>query len=331
VKAEFTDGKITLGPEGKALYTNSGYGRPAGKRLALSGEEALYLLGRDKIELDGYDFDTLASELSEDSKFMRRFLLYRDIRERGYVIQAGPHDFRVFRRGEKPGTGRSQFMIRVLAERDLVGFNEVLDDIASAKNMRKQFLVGVVDDEDEITYYEVKSNDIPEGVAENRPEPFTGILYGRSVVIKTPPESSLEKAWFGTRLDKDRLLLSPPEVLYLLERELLKIRDTDISSFSEIAAEEDHEIESKYVVYKDLREKRQIARTAYKFGHHFRVYSGEKKHSELLVHALPSEEFMPMSVISRSVRLAHSVRKKMLFASVDKKNIEYIEFARIKM
>jgi len=80
VKAEFKDGKITLGPEGKTLYTNSGYGRPAGKMLALSGEEALYLLGREKIELEGYDFDSLASELSKDSKFMRRFLLYRDIR-----------------------------------------------------------------------------------------------------------------------------------------------------------------------------------------------------------------------------------------------------------
>jgi len=38
-----------------------------------------------------------------------------------------------------------------------------------------------------------------------------------------------------------------------------------------------------------------------------------------------------MSAVSRSVRLAHSVKKKMLFACIYNTDIRYVEFARIKL
>jgi tRNA-intron endonuclease len=84
-------------------------------------------------------------------------------------------------------------------------------------------------------------------------------------------------------------------------------------------------------VYSDLRRRGYTPRTGYKFGHHFRVYTGDKTHSDLLVHALPPGVRLPMSAIARSVRLAHSVKKKMLFGCVQEKGIRYIEFGRIKL
>ena len=51
----------------------------------------------------------------------------------------------------------------------------------------------------------------------------------------------------------------------------------------------------------------------------------------MLVHAVPSRTSTPMSAVSRSVRLAHSVKKKMLFACIYNSDIGYIEFARIKL
>jgi tRNA-intron endonuclease len=36
-------------------------------------------------------------------------------------------------------------------------------------------------------------------------------------------------------------------------------------------------------------------------------------------------------VISRSVRMAHSVKKKMLFGAVHTTGIQFVEFARIKL
>jgi tRNA-intron endonuclease len=97
------------------------------------------------------------------------------------------------------------------------------------------------------------------------------------------------------------------------------------------AATTDSEIREKAQVYSDLRRRGYIPRTGYKFGHHFRVYIGDKTHSELLVHALPPGIRLTMSAIARSVRLAHSVKKKMLFGCVQEKGIRYIEFGRIKL
>jgi tRNA-intron endonuclease len=54
-------------------------------------------------------------------------------------------------------------------------------------------------------------------------------------------------------------------------------------------------------------------------------------HSDLLVHAVEKDAALPMSAISRSVRMAHSVKKKMLFGAVHTNGIQFVEFARIKL
>ncbi|MBN2733253.1 MAG: tRNA-intron lyase [Methanomicrobiaceae archaeon] len=330
--AEFDGEWITLGEEGLILYEQGGYGRPSGKSLKLTPEEALYLADRGKIEVKGHSFDSILTEFVEKSEFLRKFLVYRDIRERGFVIQSGPHDFRVFKRGQKPGKGTSFYMMRVLSERDLVDFVKIIEETMSARNMRKQFLLAVVDDEDEITYYEIKTNDPPVGTLEFTAEKTTGLAYGNAVIIPASPDSEFESALFGTRFDKERLMLSSLEALYLMDKGLLEIKGgITPDEFYRRVEDGDHELRQKLRAYSHLRDLKNIPRTAYKFGHHFRVYSGGKQHSELLVHAISEGETMPMSVISRSVRLSHSVRKKMLFACVKKDSIEYIEFARIKL
>ena len=334
VKATFDGEWICPEEDGTALYENSGYGRPDGNRLKLFPEEALYLTGKGKISVDKLDFDALAEKFSEKTGFLRRFLVYRDIRERGLVIQSGPQDFRVFRRGEKPGKGRSQYLIRVLYERDFIDFAAIASDSHSAVNMRKQFVVAVVDDENEITYYEIKTSELPKGKSCEKVEPVKGILTGKSVFVM--PEGGKNElphdSMFGTWFDDTRLVLSPLETLYLLKKGLLKIKGGRQEKELEISlAEDDPELSIKMTVYESLRDSCYIPRTAYKFGHHFRVYSERSNHSAMLVHAIPGGSGMPMSRISRSVRLAHSVRKKMLFACVEQNNIEYIEFARIKL
>jgi tRNA-intron endonuclease len=333
VKASFDGEWVCPGEDGTALYENSGYGRPDGNRLKLFPEEALYLAGKGKLTVDKLDFDALAIRFSEKPGFMRRFLVYRDIRERGLVIQTGPQDFRVFRRGEKPGKGRSQYLIRVLSERDYIDFEAIAADSHSAANMRKQFVVAVVDDENEITYYEIKTNDLPEGKSCDEIKKVKGQLTGNSVFVmpKDGKNTLPEGAMFGTWFDDKRLVLSPLETLYLLDKGLLEIEGGNEKELREILEEEDPELPFKMTVYESLRDSFYIPRTAYKFGHHFRVYNERSSHSAMLVHAIPGGSGMPMSRVSRSVRLAHSVRKKMLFACVKQNNIEYIEFARIKL
>jgi tRNA-intron endonuclease len=202
--------------------------------------------------------------------------------------------------------------------------------------MRKQYVLAVVDDEEELTYYEIKLQKLEDApVPLPAIAPAEAILVGKSAMVRVPPESDLEKAGFGKRLDDERLMVSPVELLYLMDAGILHARKdcTRITpkEYFAFASDSDPELAEKNKVYAELRRHDFTPRTGYKFGHHFRVYCGRNVHSDLLVHAIEKEAVMPMSVISRSVRMAHSVKKKMLFGCVHTTGIQFVEFARIKL
>lgn len=335
MKADFDGTTVRCGKEGQALYEQGGYGRKHGNTLLLAPHETLYLVQRGKIVVGGYDFDSLLAIFARQPNFVRSYLVYRDIRERGFVIQAGPHDFRIFRRGQRPGKGESLYLVRVVSERDPIRFLDLIREVTTAHNLRKQYVLAVVDDEDEITYYEVKLPTLP---ARGPPPQYSrvcGAMVGKSALARIPSGSAFEESWLGSRLDESRILFSLLEVYYLLGENVLTVEEGGINlQAAEIfarACEGDAEFAYKSSVYSSLRRLGYIPKTGYKFGHHFRVYSGEKSHSEMLVHAIEQGTSLPMSTISRSVRLAHSVKKKMLFACVYTTGIQYTEFARIKL
>jgi tRNA-intron endonuclease len=336
VKATFDGTVVRVGKEGRILYEQSGYGRLEYDGVKLSPQEALYLLHRQKIEVSGYTFNTLLSEFAGQSNFLRSFLVYRDLRERGYVVQNGPHDFRVFKRGEKPGSGESLYLVRVLSERDPIWFEKFIEEVVASRNMRKQYVLAVVDDEEELTYYEIKLQKLAEP-CDYTPDisPFEAILIGKSAMVMEAAHSDLEQSGFGKRLDDDRLMLAPVELLYLMGKGIITLKKGQISiskdEYFSLACETDKELTGKDKVYTELRAHNFTPRTGYKFGHHFRVYCGKNIHSDMLVHAVEKEVPLQMSVISRSVRMAHSVKKKMLFGAVYTNGIQFVEFARIKL
>jgi len=336
VKATFDGTTVRVGKEGRILYEQNGYGRPEAGGVKLSHQEALYLLHRGKIEVSGYTFDTLFSVFADQPGFLRSFLVYRDMRERGYVVQTGPHDFRVFGRGEKPGTSESLYLVRVLSERDPIRFKTLIEEVIASRNMRKQYVLAVVDDEEELTYYEIKIQKLPEPCNQS-PEMsrHEAVLVGKSAMVLTGAHSDLEQAGFGKRLDGERLMLAPVELLYLLEQGKIALKNgtnpVSADEYFNLASETDRELAEKDKVYRELRRHNFTPRTGYKFGHHYRVYCGKNIHSDMLVHAVEKETSLPMSVISRSVRMAHSVKKKMLFGAVHTNGIQFVEFARIKL
>ena len=302
--------------------------------LRLSPEEALYLVHRQKLEVEGHPFDRLLSAFADRPGLFRSYLVYRDLRERGYAVQPGLGHYRLFRRGERPGTGRSRILVRVLSERDLVDFEVIRSEVETSDHMRKDHVLAVVDDEGELTYYGVKVTDLAVISTPPAYPAIGGNLFGSTVILHAPIPVEIRESWFGTQLDEERLLLSPVETLYLMHRGCLALSGGGTVTpehYLVDALPSDPELTEKASVYADLRDHGYIPRTGYKFGHHFRVYARDKTHSNLLVHAVPPGQTLSVSVISRSVRLAHSVKKKMLFACVHPSGIRYIEFGRMKL
>ena len=151
----------------------------------------------------------------------------------------------------------------------------------------------------------------------------------------------LHRTEFFGKMVGPGLQISLVETAYLQEKKVLRIKDAktgkplSISRLKTLAAELQPEFDLRLTVYKDLKDRGLIVKTGFKYGTHFRVYEGDpdSDHSEYLMHAVVRHYETSWEDISRAVRLAHGVRKEMLFARVNsnrKGNIDYIRIGRIR-
>ncbi|MDG6243472.1 MAG: tRNA-intron lyase [Methanolobus sp.] len=333
------------------LYNTGYYGRPKGDTLELTLVEAAYLLYKKKLEITidekTLEFEEFFIEASKRQLFFElKYIVYKDLRERGYYVQPSVTDFRVYPRGGHPGKTQAKMFVYVRSERIPMLLKDLLSAYNAAANVHKQMVLAIVDEESDLTYYEVKKIDI-NGKMDASPLkediiPATMLEDRVLVWNKQASDSLYERGFYGKPLDDERLQLSLVESAYLLKQGVIDIKDgTDgriigIEQFSEMASSIDPDFARKYNTYVDLRSRGSVPKTGFKFGTHFRVYnevmSLEKlTHSEYLIHAIPQDYEFLLPVMSRAVRLANSVRKHMLYAVEYADGIEYIDIGRIKM
>jgi len=345
--------RVRLGPEALAeLYEQGYFGRPKGTGLELSLVEAAYLLDRSRIrvldaesEMDFPSFFQAASSLEKGFEF--RFVVYKDLRERGYYVQPGRPDFRVYPRGGHPGKGPAEFYVLVISERMPLSLQKIVQPARLASQMRKKLMLAIVDEESDITFYEARERPISGSMEQEEGGGTATLLEDRVVMWDAEASRRLHEKGFYGRPVGERLGLSLVESAYLLEKGLISIVDRsgsalDGESFAAKARTIESEFDRKYAVYRDLRERRLVVKTGFKFGSHFRVYKQvegpcKAPHSEYLVHTIaPDHVFLP-PVLSRAVRLAHSVRKQMIFAyssetgaGLSGDSVKYLEIKRLK-
>ena len=149
------------------FYDRSSFGELHGvkeRRIEFALEEALYLTERGKLKvLDGKkilkfkDFVQKANKLEKN--FWTRYQVYRDIRTRGYITKTALKfgaDFRVYPRGIKPGQDHAKWVLFCTAEGDTYTWRQFAAMNRVAHSTRKNLLVGIVDAEGEVTYYEIR-------------------------------------------------------------------------------------------------------------------------------------------------------------------------------
>jgi len=132
-----------------------------------------------------------------------------------------------------------------------------------------------------------------------------GINKPRLEYFSKPSELSLIEAYY--LLLKDKITIEDPEKKEFLSSE----------EFFEIAKQQHHKFEEKFIIYKDLREKGYIPRPGLKFGADFVVYKKGPglEHSPFIVHVLPHDAKISAIDMVRAGRLATSVRKKFVIAN----------------
>lgn len=344
MECELRQNIVTAGSDAiSELYDRSFYGRINDEKLELSLIEGAYLLYRKKIEifsegkaLDFKTFFEIASGRIAD--FELGYVVFKDLRERGYYTKMSPTGFRLYPRGGYPGKTPAHAFVYLISERAHLPLQHLALELKKAENARKRLILAIVDEESDITFYELKKivmsgeNVKPEEIE----TPATAGLFNDRTIIWEPEVSDFlhQNYFFGRKLDESRLQLSLVESGYLLSKQWIRIEHTDneIDAFNEYAEGIEPGYMLKYLVYSDLRDKGLIVKTGFKFGTHFRVYKkfGIIAHSEYLVHTIPSDHVFSLPELSRAVRIANSVHKRMVFSYSDD-GIEYIEIGWIRL
>lgn len=148
--------------EGLDELLEKGYGELKGKVLHLLGYEAAYLTytgkveffkGRRKLGFEGLVRDALKL----DPNSWTKFIVYRDLRSRGYVVKEGfgiGIDLRVYERGEY-GTKPAKFLMFALREGEVMRASKLSDAVKRVMRMGKEPMVAVVERRGEVIYYKL--------------------------------------------------------------------------------------------------------------------------------------------------------------------------------
>jgi len=141
-----------------------GFGERTDKELVLDLREALYLVEKKKLDVKKGRAKVSAKKLlelgeKEDPQFYSKFLVFRDLRDRGFVVKTGykfGFDLRVYPRGKKPGEEHSKWVVNVCSQDSGFSMPEISRMVRLSGNLNTTVLQAVVDSENDINYYEVK-------------------------------------------------------------------------------------------------------------------------------------------------------------------------------
>lgn len=175
-EGELLENRVILwGDEAVQLYDESGYGKPlpeeSPNRVELELVEAIYLVEKGKLKVftktNGKKKSISLKELMEIgakqvNQFHPQFMVYRDLRERGYLVKTGfkfGAHFRVYERGVKLIRGpkaaheHTKFVVHAVPEESAFSLPEMSRAVRLAHNIRATFVWAVLDKEGSPTYY----------------------------------------------------------------------------------------------------------------------------------------------------------------------------------
>jgi tRNA-intron endonuclease len=146
------------------LNEKSQFGERIGEKIQYSLAEAFYLLEINKLEILSNKKFLSKNEVLEkiqkiDKKFSIKYAVFRDLRNKGYILKTALKfgaDFRIYEKGKKPGKAHSRWILYADQETNKIKWQDFAAKTRIANSTKKNLLIAIVDDEEKVTYYEIK-------------------------------------------------------------------------------------------------------------------------------------------------------------------------------
>lgn len=164
IQAKIAGDKITSNSvEAFSLYEKSRFGEKKEGRIEYSPIEAIFLVQSGKIAVYSgkkpLSEESLVKKLKKsDKKIETKLLAYKNLRSKGYILKTALKygaDFRVYEKGIKPGEDHARWVLFVVKENEPLNWHEFSAKNRIAHSTKKNLLIAIVDEESDVSYYEV--------------------------------------------------------------------------------------------------------------------------------------------------------------------------------
>ncbi len=150
--------------EAHSLYKKSFFGEPSGEKIQYSLSEALYLIEKGKMGIFSRNKKIPKKELMNkfrrfDKKIQIKYPVFKDLRDRGYIVKTALKfgaEFRIYDKGHRPGKKHARWILFTDHESKRLTWHEFSAKNRVAHSTKKNLLLAIVDEENKITYYEVR-------------------------------------------------------------------------------------------------------------------------------------------------------------------------------
>lgn len=161
------------------ILEQKGYGEITKEKFYLKPFESLYLLFCNRLKISKekttVTFDSLMKICRKyDENILTKFLIYRDLRGRGYTVKEGfgfGSDFRVYERGQYGEKG-AKYLIFGLNEGKQEKIGHLQKKIEQITKMGKEPIVAVIERRGEIIYYKILKINFFENKSKPDTQPF---------------------------------------------------------------------------------------------------------------------------------------------------------------
>ena len=151
-------------PEAYMLNKKRLLGEKIREKIRYSFYETAYLLDTNNLELfqkkRKISFQDFLNKIRRfDKKIQINYPIFKDLRERGYILKTALKfgaDFRVYDRGVKPGEDHAKWVVFPVHESNALTWHEFSAKNRVAHSTKKRLLLGVVDDEGDVSYWECR-------------------------------------------------------------------------------------------------------------------------------------------------------------------------------
>ncbi|MGD8545985.1 MAG: tRNA-intron lyase [Candidatus Bathyarchaeota archaeon] len=149
--------------ENADMLSSKGYGVAKESELILDFYEVLYLLEKGVLKVKNEEgeeanFQTiLRLNESVDEDAWVKYLIFRDLRSRGYVVRGGfgwGVDFRVYERG-KYGEETARYLILSMLEGKPIPLEDLIRVLRQSQTLKKELVLAVMNRRGEIVYYSI--------------------------------------------------------------------------------------------------------------------------------------------------------------------------------